>query len=103
VVEEFLCGLPVHGHRVVVGVVGEQGVQAGAMLARCSTRPSASVYASGVSLAPLRACIRKVGEELGITPPIGGLLVVDWPPPTPKATSSCPTSSEACDGLPQPA
>jgi 8-oxo-dGTP pyrophosphatase MutT (NUDIX family) len=29
---------------------------------------------------PLRACIREIGEELGITPPIGGLLVVDWAP-----------------------
>jgi len=29
---------------------------------------------------PLRACIREVAEELGITPPIGGLLVVDWAP-----------------------
>jgi len=29
---------------------------------------------------PLRACIREVGEELGITPPIGGLLVIDWAP-----------------------
>ncbi|AEH11056.1 MULTISPECIES: NUDIX domain-containing protein [Protofrankia] len=29
---------------------------------------------------PHAACIREVREELGIEPPIGGLLVVDWAP-----------------------
>ncbi|WP_432587536.1 NUDIX hydrolase [Streptomyces sp. HD1123-B1] len=29
---------------------------------------------------PLAACRREVEEELGITPPIGSLLVVDWAP-----------------------
>ncbi|MEV6671129.1 NUDIX hydrolase [Streptomyces sp. NPDC051162] len=29
---------------------------------------------------PLAACRREVLEELGITPPIGSLLVVDWAP-----------------------
>ncbi|UNZ18508.1 NUDIX hydrolase [Streptomyces sp. 891-h] len=29
---------------------------------------------------PLTACRREVGEELGITPPIGSLLVIDWAP-----------------------
>lgn len=29
---------------------------------------------------PLDACVREVREELGITPPIGGVLVVDWVP-----------------------
>jgi 8-oxo-dGTP pyrophosphatase MutT (NUDIX family) len=29
---------------------------------------------------PLQACIREVREELGIEPPIGDLLVVDWVP-----------------------
>jgi 8-oxo-dGTP pyrophosphatase MutT (NUDIX family) len=29
---------------------------------------------------PLAACAREVREELGITPPIGPLLVVDWAP-----------------------
>ncbi|MFE3772312.1 NUDIX domain-containing protein [Streptomyces sp. NPDC059122] len=29
---------------------------------------------------PLTACRREVEEELGITPPIGPLLVVDWAP-----------------------
>ncbi|MFF7650421.1 NUDIX domain-containing protein [Streptomyces sp. NPDC007983] len=29
---------------------------------------------------PLTACRREVKEELGITPPIGSLLVVDWAP-----------------------
>jgi 8-oxo-dGTP diphosphatase len=29
---------------------------------------------------PLQACIREVREELGISPPIGRLLVVDWAP-----------------------
>ncbi|MFI0743157.1 NUDIX domain-containing protein [Streptomyces sp. NPDC021100] len=29
---------------------------------------------------PLDACRREVAEELGITPPIGSLLVVDWAP-----------------------
>ena len=29
---------------------------------------------------PKQACVREVKEELGITPPIGGLLVVDWAP-----------------------
>lgn len=29
---------------------------------------------------PLQACIREVHEELGIQPPIGPLLVVDWAP-----------------------
>nr|WP_223185274.1 NUDIX hydrolase [Streptomyces sp. CBMA152] len=29
---------------------------------------------------PLAACRREVQEELGITPPIGPLLVVDWAP-----------------------
>jgi 8-oxo-dGTP pyrophosphatase MutT (NUDIX family) len=30
---------------------------------------------------PRAACVREVREELGITPPIGGLLGVDWVPP----------------------
>ena len=30
--------------------------------------------------APRAACIREVREELGIEPPIGGALVVDWAP-----------------------
>jgi len=29
---------------------------------------------------PRQACIREVREELGISPPIGRLLVVDWAP-----------------------
>jgi 8-oxo-dGTP pyrophosphatase MutT (NUDIX family) len=29
---------------------------------------------------PRQACIREVNEELGITPPIGDLLVIDWAP-----------------------
>ncbi|MEK2473532.1 NUDIX hydrolase [Streptomyces noursei] len=29
---------------------------------------------------PLAACRREVEEELGITPPIGALLVIDWAP-----------------------
>ena len=29
---------------------------------------------------PLAACHREIREELGIAPPIGRLLVVDWPP-----------------------
>ncbi|MDT0379395.1 NUDIX hydrolase [Streptomyces sp. DSM 42041] len=29
---------------------------------------------------PLQACVREVREELGITPPISRLLVVDWAP-----------------------
>lgn len=29
---------------------------------------------------PLAACAREVREELGITPPIGRLLVIDWAP-----------------------
>ena len=29
---------------------------------------------------PLAACVREVREELGIEPPIGPLLVVDWAP-----------------------
>lgn len=29
---------------------------------------------------PKQACVREVKEELGIAPPIGGLLVVDWAP-----------------------
>ena len=29
---------------------------------------------------PKQACVREVEEELGISPPIGGLLVVDWAP-----------------------
>ncbi|MFJ2028128.1 NUDIX domain-containing protein [Streptosporangium sp. NPDC087985] len=29
---------------------------------------------------PYQACVREVGEELGIQPPIGRLLVVDWAP-----------------------
>lgn len=32
---------------------------------------------------PLQACVREVHEELGITPPIGRLLAVDWAP-TPR-------------------
>lgn len=31
---------------------------------------------------PLQACVREVREELGITPPIGRLLAVDWAPST---------------------
>ncbi|MGW0065529.1 NUDIX domain-containing protein [Streptosporangium sandarakinum] len=29
---------------------------------------------------PFQACVREVHEKLGIQPPIGGLLVVDWAP-----------------------
>ncbi|SDJ71647.1 NUDIX domain-containing protein [Nonomuraea jiangxiensis] len=29
---------------------------------------------------PYEACVREVGEELGIRPPVGRLLVVDWAP-----------------------
>lgn len=29
---------------------------------------------------PLAACVREVREELGLSVPIGGLLVVDWAP-----------------------
>ncbi|MEU9837406.1 NUDIX hydrolase [Streptosporangium sp. NPDC048047] len=29
---------------------------------------------------PFQACVREVHEELGIRPPIGDLLVVDWAP-----------------------
>jgi 8-oxo-dGTP diphosphatase len=29
---------------------------------------------------PLAACVREIQEELGITPPIGAHLVVDWAP-----------------------
>ncbi|GAA2969427.1 MULTISPECIES: NUDIX domain-containing protein [Streptomyces] len=29
---------------------------------------------------PLQACVREVREELGIAPPIGQLLAVDWAP-----------------------
>ena len=29
---------------------------------------------------PKRACVREVEEELGIMPPIGDLLIVDWAP-----------------------
>jgi 8-oxo-dGTP diphosphatase len=29
---------------------------------------------------PLAACVREVREELGIEPPIGPLLVIDWAP-----------------------
>ncbi|MFC0526751.1 NUDIX domain-containing protein [Phytohabitans kaempferiae] len=29
---------------------------------------------------PRAACIREITEELGLTPPIAGLLVVDWAP-----------------------
>ncbi|WP_435852454.1 NUDIX domain-containing protein [Streptomyces sparsogenes] len=42
---------------------------------------------------PLSACRREVKEELGITPPIGSLLVVDWRRTTPRATRSCISST----------
>lgn len=29
---------------------------------------------------PYEACVREIGEELGIRPPIGRLLVADWAP-----------------------
>ncbi len=29
---------------------------------------------------PRAACVREVAEELGITPPIGAVLVIDWAP-----------------------
>ncbi|WP_406311244.1 NUDIX hydrolase [Streptosporangium sp. NBC_01639] len=29
---------------------------------------------------PYEACVREIGEELGIRPPIGRLLAVDWAP-----------------------
>ena len=32
---------------------------------------------------PLAACQREVKEELGIAPPIGAMLCVDWVPPAP--------------------
>ncbi|MFF2251516.1 NUDIX domain-containing protein [Streptomyces sp. NPDC058142] len=31
---------------------------------------------------PLQAAVREVEEELGITPPVGSLLAVDWAPST---------------------
>lgn len=34
----------------------------------------------GEDESPLEACVREVREELGIEPPIGDLLVVDWVP-----------------------
>lgn len=33
-----------------------------------------------VGESPLQTCVREVREELGSTPPIGRLLVVDWAP-----------------------
>ncbi|MFC8518181.1 NUDIX domain-containing protein [Streptomyces sp. NPDC057257] len=33
-----------------------------------------------VGESPLQAAVREVGEELGITPPLGRLLAVDWAP-----------------------
>jgi 8-oxo-dGTP diphosphatase len=32
---------------------------------------------------PLTACKRELGEEIGFTPPLGGLLCVDWVSPRP--------------------
>lgn len=35
---------------------------------------------ANVDESPYDACVREVREELGIRPPIGGLLVIDWVP-----------------------
>ena len=45
---------------------------------------------------PTRAAAREVKEELGITPPIGRLLVIDWAPTPPRATNSCSSSTGEC-------
>ncbi|GAB3710710.1 NUDIX domain-containing protein [Nocardiopsis oceani] len=37
---------------------------------------------------PLAACRREIGEELGVTAQVGGLLVVDWVPSRPPRTAA---------------
>jgi ADP-ribose pyrophosphatase YjhB (NUDIX family) len=52
------------------------------MLVRPTYKPHWDIPGGFVepSESPYDACVREVGEELGITPPLGGLLVVDWAP-----------------------
>lgn len=52
------------------------------LLVRPSYKPGWEIPGGYVETgeSPLAACRREVAEELGITPPIGTLLVVDWAP-----------------------
>ncbi|GAA2724974.1 MULTISPECIES: NUDIX hydrolase [Streptomyces] len=52
------------------------------LLVRPSYKPKWEIPGGYVEAgeSPLSACRREVGEELGISPSIGSLLVVDWAP-----------------------
>lgn len=52
------------------------------LLVRPSYKPMWEIPGGYIEVgeSPLTACKREVQEELGITPPIGALLVVDWAP-----------------------
>jgi 8-oxo-dGTP pyrophosphatase MutT (NUDIX family) len=52
------------------------------MLVRPTYKPSLDIPGGHVEPGetPYQACVREVGEELGIRPPIGRLLVADWAP-----------------------
>jgi 8-oxo-dGTP diphosphatase len=52
------------------------------MIVQPSYKPQWDIPGGGVEPGetPYEACVREVGEELGIRPPIGRLLVADWAP-----------------------
>lgn len=56
--------------------------QGDVLLVRPSYKPKWEIPGGYIEVgeSPLTACRREVEEELGITPPIGPLLVVDWAP-----------------------
>ncbi|MBV9023651.1 MAG: NUDIX hydrolase [Streptomycetaceae bacterium] len=56
------------------------------LLVRPSYKPGWEIPGGYVEAkeSPLDACRREVQEELGISPPIGTLLVVDWAPNPPE-------------------
>ncbi|MEU8583891.1 NUDIX hydrolase [Streptomyces abikoensis] len=56
--------------------------QGDVLLVRPSYKPKWEIPGGYIEVgeSPLIACRREVEEELGITPPIGPLLVVDWAP-----------------------
>ena len=67
--------------RVAAGVLFFDGADR-VLLVRPSYKPGWDIPGGYVEPgeSPKQGCVREVEEELGITPPIGDLLVVDWAP-----------------------